>query len=188
MKIKLVLPSKIYAREIELYKANILNSNMIHGTGDLENKTVAEWIQKCEENRHGKNLPTGYVPATTFIAIRESDNKIVGSIQVRHRLNESLLQDGGHIGYMVAVDERQKGYCKEMLRQCLLYCKELEIDKVLITCKKSNIGSAKVILANQGILENEVDVKSETYQRYWIDLNGSNSEEFVTPHIHTHKE
>ena len=60
---------------------------------------------------------------------------------------------------------------KEMLMQCLLECKKLGIDKVLITCKKANIGSAKVILANGGKLENEVEVKGETFKRYWIDLS-----------------
>ena len=171
MDIKLVLPSKKYEKEIELYKSN-LGSELVHGTGGLENKTVAEWIKMCEDNRQGKNLPEGYVPATTFIAIRESDNKVVGSIQVRHRLTDGLFLHGGHIGYMTAVDERRKGYCKEMLRQCLLYCKKLGIDKVLITCKKWNIGSAKTILANGGVLENEVDVKNDIFQRYWIDLSG----------------
>ena len=50
-------------------------------------------------------------------------------------------------------------------------CRELGIKKVLITCDKDNIGSAKTIQKNGGILENEfLDEKSnKTKQRYWIN-------------------
>lgn len=37
-------------------------------------------------------------------------------------------------------------------------------------CDKSNIGSAKSIQKNGGILENEIYVENEVVQRYWISL------------------
>jgi hypothetical protein len=49
-------------------------------------------------------------------------------------------------------------------------CKELNIDKVLMTCLKENIPSAKSIMNNGGVLENEIEVEGKIYQRYWIDL------------------
>lgn len=36
-------------------------------------------------------------------------------------------------------------------------------------CDKANIGSAKSIIKNGGILENEVIVNGVTQQRYWIE-------------------
>jgi predicted acetyltransferase len=48
--------------------------------------------------------------------------------------------------------------------------KELGISKVLITCLKSNCGSAQTILHNRGILENEVLEGDDLKQRYWIQL------------------
>lgn len=44
-----------------------------------------------------------------------------------------------------------------------------------MTCDKENIASAKTIIANGGVLENEISDdfhlgKSETVQRYWISL------------------
>jgi len=172
--IRLVYPQMKHKESIERYKNDMRNDAMLHGTSGLEeSSSIENWIKKCDDNRKGKNLPEGYVPATTFIAIRKSDRKVVGSIQIRHSLSEHLLKVGGHIGYMTAFDERRKGYCKEMLRQCLPYCKKLGINKVLITCMKSNIGSAKTILANGGVLENEIEYNGEPYQRYWIDLSGS---------------
>lgn len=37
-------------------------------------------------------------------------------------------------------------------------------------CDKSNIASAKSIMNNSGILENEVMIDGELNQRYWISL------------------
>lgn len=40
-----------------------------------------------------------------------------------------------------------------------------------MVCDKSNLASAKTIIKNGGILENEiVDDDGEINQRYWIDL------------------
>ena len=58
-----------------------------------------------------------------------------------------------------------------MIRLALLECKKLEINKVLMVCDKSNIASAKTIIKNGGILENEfVDDNGKIQQRYWIGL------------------
>lgn len=46
----------------------------------------------------------------------------------------------------------------------------LGIDKVLMVCDKENVGSAKSIMNNGGVLENEVDVDGVIEQRYWIAL------------------
>ncbi len=59
-----------------------------------------------------------------------------------------------------------------MIRLALIECKKLGIDKVLMVCDKSNIASAKTIIKNGGILENEfMDEDGEIQQRYWINLN-----------------
>jgi len=58
-----------------------------------------------------------------------------------------------------------------MLTLALPIAKELGINKALITCDKSNVGSAKTIMNNGGILENEVINGDEITQRYWITLS-----------------
>lgn len=110
------------------------------------------------------------VMATTYFALLEAENKIVGAVSIRHSLNDTLLNSGGHIGDGVRPTERKKGYATEMISLALEKCRDMGIEKVLMTCEKSNVGSAKSIINNGGILENEHEVSGVVEQRYWIQL------------------
>lgn len=57
-----------------------------------------------------------------------------------------------------------------MIRLALFKCKELGIDKVLMTCNKDNIASRKSIINNGGVKENEVIEDNEILERYWIKI------------------
>ena len=82
-----------------------------------------------------------------------------------------MLLNGGHIGDGVRPSERRKGIATKMISLALKECRKLGINKVLMVCDKGNIGSAKSIENNGGILENEVVVNGVVEQRYWIDLD-----------------
>ena len=112
----------------------------------------------------------GFVPDSTWFALDEERNIIVGAVNVRHFLNEGLILDGGHIGDGIRPSERRKGYATEMIRLALTECRKLGIYHVLMVCDKNNIGSARSIQKNGGVLENEPVVDGVTEQRYWIDL------------------
>lgn len=133
--------------------------------------SFAEWLERTGKIVKGIDLPKGWVPATTYFFFNEDESKILGAIDIRHRLNEHLLSVGGNIGYGVAPSERRKGYASTMLKEALEICKEMGMNKVLITCNKENIASAKTIIKNGGVLENEVkDEKGNLRQRHWIAL------------------
>lgn len=59
-----------------------------------------------------------------------------------------------------------------MLKMVLPFCKEIGLEKVLITCLQENEASRRTILANGGVYENTVYDKDENeyLQRYWITL------------------
>lgn len=112
----------------------------------------------------------GFVPDSTYFCLDEEKNIFVGAVNIRHYLNDYLLNYGGHIGDGVRPSKRRKGIATKMIALALDECKKLGIHKVLMTCNKDNIGSAKSIINNGGVLENEVLMDEKTEQRYWIYL------------------
>jgi predicted acetyltransferase len=138
--------------------------------------TYGQFLRRWRKFHTGRGLPKWLlkqtVPTTKFFLLEEGSPKILGVIDVRHRLNDYLLNNpGGHIGYAVAPSERRKGYATEQLRLALEKCREMGIGPVLITCHKENIASVKVIQKNGGVLEDErVSKEGKVFQRYWITL------------------
>lgn len=123
------------------------------------------------ENLEIREAKDGLVPDSVFFLLDVERNILLGAVNIRHYLNDYLLRYGGHIGDGIRPSERGKGYAIEMIRLALIECKRLGIDKVLMVCDKSNVASAKTIIKNGGILENEfTDEDGEINQRYWINL------------------
>ena len=173
--LSLVRPSHEYKEQaLEYINEFIEYGSQINGTGSLDKylDNYEEWLDKVDFNREmtpGSVLRR--VPAETFMLIRDTDNKLIGMIDIRLMLNEYLLNYGGHIGYSIRPSERRCGYAMYQLYLGLNYCLEKGIDKVLITCDKDNIGSAKTIINCGGILENEIlEDDGNLLQRYWIDV------------------
>ena len=122
------------------------------------------------DNLEVKEGTENLVPDSTFFCLDEDRDIFVGAVNIRHYLNEALLRDGGHIGDGVRPSERRKGIATKMIGLALDECRKLGIDRVLMVCDKDNIGSAKSIINNGGVLENEITDGEVIEQRYWIEL------------------
>ena len=118
--------------------------------------------------KHKEGNADGYVPDTTLFCLDKDRNIFVGAVNIRHYLNETLLKTGGHIGDGIRPSERRKGYATAMISLALQECRKLGISRVLMCCDRNNIGSAKSIIRNGGVLENEVVEDGVPVQRYWI--------------------
>lgn len=163
-----------YLDEFVKYKSDI------NGSGSLdkiyEGYTFEQALERClkmEDEEYAKSL--GKCNGKTFLLIRKNDNRIVGTINVRWNLTPELLQFGGHIGYGIRPTERQKGYNKINLYLGLIEAKKIGLDKVMLDCSTTNLGSDKTIKALGGILERcEIDPwDNELTNVYWIDVNNS---------------
>ncbi|MES2172008.1 MAG: GNAT family N-acetyltransferase [Actinomycetota bacterium] len=109
----------------------------------------------------------GFVPATVWWIVDEArPDEVLGSIQLRHELNDFLLAEGGHIGYGIRPSARGRGVATAALLLCLEQAVSMGLSRVLIVCDIDNEPSRRTILAAGGMLE----TVNGTMERYWIDL------------------
>ncbi|MBA2403699.1 MAG: GNAT family N-acetyltransferase [Bdellovibrionales bacterium] len=142
--------------------------SMLYGL--LEGMNFQTYLNLMNEMRDGVNLVGDTVAATNLFAFEGPE--IVGKVSVRHTLNKHLETVGGHIGYGVLPEFRQKGYASLMLKEALKYGRTLGLTRVLLTCDEGNLPSAKIIIKNGGVFENLFDPKngSSKKKRFWIEL------------------
>ena len=135
------------------------------GFWDKENFSYEDWLESNQNQEMEINLPEGWVPAIQLVAF-SGKGQALGFLNLRLRLNNFLLEKGGHIGYSIRPSERGKGYAKETLRQGLQLAKAKNSKKALVTCSVNNLASRSVILANGGLIEGVRD----GVERYWIEV------------------
>lgn len=132
--------------------------------------SFAEYVDTLDRWSRGVDVPEEFVPATFLVGTVEE--RIVGRLSLRHSLNGFLERIGGHIGYGVIPSCRRKGYATAMLKQAIPICKELGLQKVLLTCNIGNLASQKVIESCGGELEGITNLPELKIQkrRYWIQV------------------
>jgi predicted acetyltransferase len=173
MGVRLVRPSMVYKKsyleamreaqaEGDEKRFRRFNVNIDELEKDFEG-----YLKKLADETRGMGMREGYVPATTFWLVEGGE--YIGAVTVRHKLSENLLQMGGHIGYGIRPSKKRMGYGTKILQLGLLEAKKLGINKVLVTCDDDNIGSAKIIEKNGGVLENKVEAEGKLKRRYWIE-------------------
>lgn len=160
-----------YINEFVKYKSDI------NGTGSLDKildgypfEQVLERCLNMENEEYAQKI--GRCPGKTFLLIRENDNRIVGTINLRWNLSELMLQFGGHIGYSIRPTERRKGYNKINLYLVMIEARKVGLDKVMLACDVNNAGSDRTLKALGGKLERtEIDPSDGMLTNvYWFDV------------------
>ena len=128
------------------------------------------WLKWVDEDSNKDTCPIGSVPQFLYFLVNGSD-RILGAVSIRPRLNEALMNNGGHMGAGIRPSERMKGYATKMLSLSLPIAKNMGINRLLLTCDKDNFGSAKTIINNGGVLENTfIEENGNIVLRFWITL------------------
>ena len=162
---------------IEYINEYVKYNSDINGTGSLDKilkgYTFEQALERClnmENREYAESV--GRCQGKTFLLIRENDNRIVGSINIRWNLNEEMLRFGGHIGYGIRPTERRKGYNKINLYLGMIEAKKIGLEKVMLDCDVNNIGSDRTLKALGGKLERtEVDPSDGVLTNvYWFDV------------------
>ena len=130
-----------------------------------------DMLRELAAARDPATAPPGVLPYEDHWLM--DDDVWIGLLTLRPQINEQFLQSGGHIGYVIRPSKRRSGYGTAILRLGLDKARARGLQRVLLTCDETNIGSRKIIEANGGQLENAVVVEGQTALklRYWINLN-----------------
>ena len=167
---ELVFPTIEHRQAALDYRQEYIDSGETHingSSGFMKADDYESWLEKIIWNK--TQATPDWVTGSVYFAI--VDDNIVGTIAIRNYLNESLLNTGGHIGYGIRPSKRRKGYGAKMLALALDKCRGSGAEKVLVTCDKDNIASAKTAMKNGGVLEDEfAEENGNIVQRYWINL------------------
>lgn len=155
--IKLLLPNKKYKKSYEdlLLSAQKNGDYEELGNASIKNdETFNGMIIRLKNRRIGKNINKKDVPATVYWIV--VDNKIVGTIDLRHKLNRDYFERLGHVAYYIKVEERNKGYATKALSLAIKKYYKKYTKNILVTCFADNVASSKVIEKNGGILEQKI--------------------------------
>ena len=128
------------------------------------------YVLMLNQREKGIGLPQGYVPDTIFWLVE--GHEYCGRVRIRHTLNDHLLNIGGHIGYDIRPSLRRKGYGTKILALALPEAKKIGLDRVLLTCDETNVGSRKIIEKNGGVIEDKRPNPDggPDKLRFWIEL------------------
>lgn len=127
------------------------NEKSLSASNGLTGMKYEEWVDNIKKN---VNIPNGdWGKSLTYLVF--DNKKLVGILSIRYDLSTEYAGYYGHVGYGVRPNERRKGYATKMLEYALEECKKYGLNKVILGCYKDNIGSAKTIIKNGGILIRE---------------------------------
>lgn len=170
---ELIIPTDEYCNSYYRYIGELeeTGESRVPFVLDYDSTDFSVLLARLKNDSQGIDLQDWQVPCSTFWLV-EANSEIVGVSNLRHRLNDNLKRLGGHIGFGIRPSARRKGYGTIILRETLVKAREINIDQVLVTCDKSNIGSAAAIKKNGGVFQDEEFIESENdiVQRYIISL------------------
>ena len=142
----------------------------IPGFLPMSDWTFAETVDGLAAWARGALLPEGWVAGTTLFLV--DGGRILGVVNLRHRLAGTLREFGGHVGYSIRPSERGNGYATRMLEHIMSLARGMGIERLLVTCDPENVASARVVEKCGGVFEDETffEPMERTVRRFWINL------------------
>lgn len=138
----------------------------LEGAPEATEAGCARFVEMTRETApgdpEGTQVPSSYFWITAGAG--DAGDDVIGFLHLRHRLNDFLLAQGGHIGYSIRPSYRRRGHASAALGLGLREAAALGIDTALVTCDNDNAASRRTIEVNGGVLEDE----RNGMLRFWI--------------------
>ena len=172
--LELVRPMPSYKNSAEGFKQEFYNcgEQVINGSALLDQMEYDEWLENTRRNNSPETVRSDWVVADTFFAVRKNDGRLIGTVDIRHNIDNGFLSKyGGHIGYAVRPSERRRGYATQILKMALAHAKSIGLTRVMLGCYSDNLASIKTIEKCGGVLtETKPYADGKPMNVYWIAL------------------
>ena len=126
-------------------------------TNECNGIPYEEFKSYLEKEINRKYNEVTYDDTPTVSYIMYDDNKPIGLICLRTKIDDNWMKWSGNFYYRIRLSERKKGYGTKILSLALQELKKMGFKEVYGQSSNGNIGSAKVIEKNGGILLDEKD-------------------------------
>ena len=100
------------------------NERFVPYSLNQKDKDFQTYIRRLQEESLGIDIPENWVPASTYFLVDET-HKIFGAVNIRHRLTDNLMIEGGHVGYGIRPSVRNQGYGTKILKMALDILREM---------------------------------------------------------------
>ncbi|MHC4713247.1 MAG: GNAT family N-acetyltransferase [Planctomycetota bacterium] len=171
--LRLVSPSIEYAESYREFHARMREENRPYIPGDLDGEIedLESWLKALRGHPDGAELAKGETLPEYFWLVNET-GRVLGSCHIWHCITDWHLREAGHVGYSIDPPLRGRGLATRMLELLLEKARRLGMDRLLLTCDRDNLASARVIEKCGGVLENEVTLDDgRVKKRYWVGLS-----------------
>lgn len=171
MPVELVRPNGIYEHSYRAYIEELADEVRYPFPLDFDHRDFDALLRRLSDFENGRNLPDGFVPSSTYWLIEHGE--LVGVSNLRHFLNERIFNAGGHIGLGIRPKARGRGLGNLLLSLTITEARRKGIGELHIHCHKHNAASARMIMANGGVLISELcDGEDGIIQRYVVAATG----------------
>ena len=124
-------------------------------TNECNGIPYEEFKSYLEKEINRKYNEVTYDDTPTISYIMYDDNKPIGLICLRTKIDDNWMKWSGNFYYRIRLSERKKGYGTKILSLALEEFRRLGFKEVFGQSSNGNIGSAKVIENNGGMFLNE---------------------------------
>jgi acetyltransferase, GNAT family len=155
--------------------ADMIDDYAVAGTpflGITDPSLFAYFVRTCIKHAAGIGLSAKTSPYTRYF-LTDKTGTIFAQGDLRHRETQHNLLFAGQLGYGVPPSHRKCGYGTMICAKLLEKAAARGFSNIIITCRDDNLGSAKIIEKNGGILLNKIYNKEDHIhmRRYKVDLS-----------------
>jgi len=141
--VELIQPDPAFEASYRAYIEELGGEERYPFPMDFDHRDFAAMLDRIDAFERGVDLPAGYEPSSTYWLV--DGDELVGVSNLRHRLNRTLREFGGHIGLGIRPSRRAEGLGVELLSRTIAVARARGIEDVHIHCFADNPASAAMI-------------------------------------------